>query len=96
MQGTINMPKSENNNFISKFVNYKIGVTPLPIFIVLVAIIYFASVTKKLPADMIGGFAIIIVLGTFFRRSWLKASSVKKHWWCCNFINNNTFYDGIF
>ncbi|ADK16870.1 Citrate/malate transporter [Clostridium ljungdahlii DSM 13528] len=66
MQGTINMPKSENNNFISKFVNYKIGVTPLPIFIVLVAIIYFASVTKKLPADMIGGFAIIIVLGTFF------------------------------
>ncbi|WP_406541817.1 hypothetical protein [Clostridium ljungdahlii] len=47
MQGTINMPKSENNNFISKFVNYKIGVTPLPIFIVLVAIIYFASVTKN-------------------------------------------------
>lgn len=55
----------EQKSFVSKIMNIKIGVIPLPLYIVLAAIIYGASVYNKLPADMIGGFAVIMIMGIF-------------------------------
>ncbi len=55
----------QRESFASKIMNVKIGVIPLPLYVVLVAIIYGASVYNKLPADMIGGFAVIMIMGIF-------------------------------
>ncbi|SDE29747.1 2-hydroxycarboxylate transporter family protein [Sporomusa acidovorans] len=41
----------------------KIGPLPLPIYLILAVIIYTASVYSKLPADMIGGIAVLMILG---------------------------------
>lgn len=78
MQKTVNTPEIEQNSFISKVINYKVGAIPLPIFIVLAVIIYLASATKKLPEDMIGGFAIIMILGTLFGDLGAKLPVLKK------------------
>jgi len=43
--------------------DYKIGVVPLPVFIILALIVYLASITGTLPKDMVGGFATVLVLG---------------------------------
>ncbi|MGO1988207.1 2-hydroxycarboxylate transporter family protein [Mammaliicoccus vitulinus] len=54
------------NNFKSlgdKLIKAKVGVLPLPLYVVLAAIILAASVYNTLPADMIGGFAVIMILG---------------------------------
>lgn len=46
-----------------KLMKAKVGVLPLPLYIVLAAIILTASIYNTLPADMIGGFAVIMILG---------------------------------
>jgi len=43
--------------------DYKIGVVPLLVFIILALIVYLASITGTLPKDMVGGFATVLVLG---------------------------------
>ena len=42
---------------------FKIGPLPLPIYIILAIIIFAASVYNKLPADMIGGIAVMMIIG---------------------------------
>ncbi|MGG1836358.1 hypothetical protein ABDI26_06190 [Bacillus mycoides] len=49
----------KSESFASKIMKVKIDVIPLPLYVVLAAIIYGSSVYNKLPADMIGGFAVI-------------------------------------
>ncbi|QWG36652.1 hypothetical protein EXW38_28245 (plasmid) [Bacillus mycoides] len=49
----------KSESFTSKIMKVKIDVIPLPLYVVLAAIIYGSSVYNKLPADMIGGFAVI-------------------------------------
>ena len=71
-------------NLSSKIMNVKIGVIPLPLYVVLAAIIYGASVYNKLPADMIGGFAVIMIMGIFLgdigmRIPILKISVVQQY-----------------
>lgn len=51
------------SGFLSKIVNLKLGVIPLPLYLVLATIVFAASYYGKLPKDMIGGFAIIMVMG---------------------------------
>ncbi|GAA3321394.1 hypothetical protein GCM10020331_037040 [Ectobacillus funiculus] len=63
---TLTYSESKETMFFKKIVNTKIGVIPLPLYIVLAAIIYAASVYNQLPADMIGGFAVIMIMGIFF------------------------------
>lgn len=46
-----------------RLINSKVGVLPLPLYLTLAAIILAASVYNTLPADMIGGFAVIMILG---------------------------------
>lgn len=55
----------ENNfkNIGDKLLKAKVGVLPLPLYVILAAIILTASIYNTLPADMIGGFAVIMILG---------------------------------
>lgn len=78
MQKAVNTPELRPNSFISKIINYKVGVIPLPLYIVLAAVIYFAAITNKLPADMIGGFAIIMILGALLGDLGLKLPVLKN------------------
>lgn len=52
-----------SSNIFTSFAEWKVGVVPLPLYLVLAAVIFAASVYNKLPADMIGGFAVIMVMG---------------------------------
>lgn len=60
-----------------KIRTYKIGVIPLPLYLVLAAIIYAASAYGKLPADMIGGFAIMMIMGIFLGDVGIKVPILK-------------------
>ncbi|WP_026573391.1 2-hydroxycarboxylate transporter family protein [Bacillus sp. UNC438CL73TsuS30] len=55
----------ENKSFLSKLASIKIGVVPLPLYIIIAVVVYAAAVYKQLPADMLGGFAVIMVMGIF-------------------------------
>lgn len=57
--------QSTNSGIFSTIFNYKIGTIPLPLYVVLSIVVIGASFVGKLPADMIGGFAIIMVMGMF-------------------------------
>jgi malate:Na+ symporter len=68
----------KNLGFLSKLGNIKIGVIPLPLYVILAAIIIGASFYGKLPADMVGGFAIIMILGIFLGDMGLKIPILKN------------------
>lgn len=55
----------QSQNVFTRMINLKIGVIPLPLYLVLASIVYGASIYNKLPADMIGGFAVIMIMGIF-------------------------------
>lgn len=63
--------------FLSKIVRLKLGVIPLPLYLVLAAIVFAASYYGKLPKDMIGGFAIIMVMGIFLGNVGAKIPILK-------------------
>ncbi|MDQ0246364.1 malate:Na+ symporter [Bacillus fengqiuensis] len=67
----------EKKGFLSKFNQLKVGVLPLPLYLVLAAIIYAASVYNQLPADMIGGFAVIMVMGILLGDIGMKVPILK-------------------
>lgn len=57
---------SDNNKSVfRKILSWKIGVIDLPVYIVLAAIILTAAYFNKIPANMLGGFAVIMILGIF-------------------------------
>lgn len=68
----------KNPGFLSKLGNMKIGVIPLPLYVILAAIIIGASFYGKLPADMVGGFAIIMILGIFLGDMGMKIPILKN------------------
>lgn len=45
------------------FLNFKVGPIPLPLYLILAAVIFSASAYGKLPADMIGGIAVMMIMG---------------------------------
>lgn len=61
----------------SKLIHMKVGIIPLPLYITLAVIIFIASVYNALPADMIGGFAIIMILGVLFGDLGMKIPILK-------------------
>ncbi len=57
---------SDNNKSVfRKIMSWKIGVIDLPVYLVLAAIILTAAYFNKIPANMLGGFAVIMILGIF-------------------------------
>ena len=65
MQRAKNVFQEISLSFFSKITRLKIGVVPLPLYIIIACIIFTASIYGKLPADMIGGFATIMIMGIF-------------------------------
>nr|MDH3161562.1 2-hydroxycarboxylate transporter family protein [Bacillus licheniformis] len=55
----------ENKNIFHKLINWKIGVIPFPLYIALALIVFLATYFNELPNDMLGGFAVIMILGIF-------------------------------
>lgn len=76
----MNEPKIEGQateNGFKRVLNYKIGVIPFPLYLILALIIYAASIYGKLPADMIGGFAVIMIMGILLGDVGLKIPVLK-------------------
>ncbi len=69
--------ENEEKGFFTKFKQVKVGVIPLPLYLVLAAIVYGASVYNQLPPDMIGGFAVIMVLGILLGDLGMKIPILK-------------------
>ncbi|MFS3927737.1 malate permease [Priestia aryabhattai] len=61
----------------SKINDVKVGVLPLPLYVVLALIVYGASVYNQLPPDMIGGFAVIMVMGILLGDLGMKIPILK-------------------
>ncbi|AKN32065.1 malate permease [Clostridium carboxidivorans P7] len=62
MQTTTDVPRNTDNLF-SKILQFKIGEIPIPLFIAISIIIFLSCHYKLLPIDMIGGFAVVMVMG---------------------------------
>lgn len=63
MQRAENMQQGVNLNIFSKIASFKVGVIPFPLYVLLASVVFGAAYYQKLPIDMIGGFAVIIVMG---------------------------------
>ena len=65
-----NLPQSTR---LSSLLNLKVGGMPLPMFVAIAIVTVLAAATKRLPNDMIGGFAVLmlsgLLLGEIGRRS---------------------------
>ena len=62
-QAKYDVQEGKSKGIWAKLMQIKIGVVPLPLYVTLAAIIFAASVYNTLPPDMIGGFAVIMILG---------------------------------
>ncbi|QHZ45787.1 2-hydroxycarboxylate transporter family protein [Bacillus sp. NSP9.1] len=58
-----NQNDQQNKNIFQKLISWKVGVIPFPLYIALALIIFLAAYFNQLPNDMLGGFAIIMILG---------------------------------
>lgn len=61
-----------------KLMQIKVGPIPLPLYLVFALIIFAASVLGELPNDMIGGFAVIIVMGVLLSDLGFKLPILKN------------------
>lgn len=68
---------AEKQGLLSKLNDIKVGVIPLPLYVVLALIIYGATVYNQLPPDMIGGFAVIMIMGILLGDLGLKIPILK-------------------
>ncbi|MDF0479847.1 2-hydroxycarboxylate transporter family protein [Vagococcus sp. PNs007] len=53
----------KKETFSDKVKTFQVGPVPLPVYLVLAAIILFTAYLEQLPVSMIGGFAVILSLG---------------------------------
>uniref|UniRef100_UPI0034A0A555 2-hydroxycarboxylate transporter family protein n=1 Tax=Saccharibacillus sp. CPCC 101409 TaxID=3058041 RepID=UPI0034A0A555 len=61
-----------------KVMRLKVGVVPLPLYLVLAVIIFAAAALGRLPNDMIGGLAVIIILGILLSDLGFKLPLLKN------------------
>lgn len=50
--------------FLEKWMAVKVGSVPLPVYVVLSAVIFVTALAQQLPINMLGGFAVILTLGS--------------------------------
>jgi malate:Na+ symporter len=67
----------EKDGLIQKILKIHVGPLPLPLYLIIFAIIYVASIIGKLPEDMIGGFAVIMIMGWLLGDIGLKVPVLK-------------------
>src|SRR5690349_6534683 len=64
---TLNAPDGGFVQRLRSLCAYEIGVIPLPIFLGIAIIVYLSAHLGFLPKNMIGGLAVIMTMGVFFR-----------------------------
>lgn len=69
--------EQDQSSIFKKLCSYKIGVIPLPLYLMLSVLIYAASIYGRLPVDMIGGFAVLMILGIFLGDVGIKVPILK-------------------
>lgn len=84
-----------SNGTTNRLINIKVGPIPLPLYLIMAAIIYVASVYGKLPADMIGGIAVMMVMGILLGDIGMPGTRTEGHWRPSNFIYFHSFYHGL-
>lgn len=57
-------PDEKNPSFLEKWMEIKVGSVPLPVYIALSAVILITAFAQQLPVNMLGGFAVILTLGS--------------------------------
>ena len=70
-----------NTSSVSKpnfFLNLKVGSIPLPLYLILATVIFSASAYGKLPADMIGGIAVMMIMGILLGDVGLRVPVLKE------------------
>ncbi|WNS80450.1 2-hydroxycarboxylate transporter family protein [Domibacillus sp. DTU_2020_1001157_1_SI_ALB_TIR_016] len=71
-------PSNEQKpSFFQKLNSITVGPVPLPLYVVLATVIYAASVYNQLPPDMIGGFAVIMIMGMLMGDLGMKIPILK-------------------
>lgn len=70
--------KTSEQSIFSKIAGMKVGVFPLPLYVLAAAIVFGAAYYQKLPIDMIGGFAVIIVMGAFLGEAGNRIPVIKN------------------
>jgi malate:Na+ symporter len=73
-QTVVSQPAGKKNH---PLLSFKIGSLPLPIYLILAVIIFGAAVWGKLPADMIGGIAVMMIMGMLLGDIGLKVPILK-------------------
>lgn len=74
-------PQSESarsDGFMAKVLRFKIGVIPVPVYLVLAVIIFAAAALGQLPNDMIGGLAVIMIMGVLLSHLGFKLPLLKN------------------
>ncbi|WP_442603264.1 2-hydroxycarboxylate transporter family protein [Paenibacillus sp. KN14-4R] len=71
------LPK-EKQGLWQRLMQLKVGVIPLPVYVVLALIIFAAAALGKVPNDMIGGFAVIIIMGVLLSDLGFKLPILKN------------------
>ena len=68
----VDISGKESESIFSRLMKYRLGIVPLPAFLIIATIVLLASqveimkegkAVSALPADMLGGFAVIMVFG---------------------------------
>ncbi|MEN8698590.1 2-hydroxycarboxylate transporter family protein [Bacillus infantis] len=55
--------REKKKGFFAKLGSIKVGAVPLPLYVLIALVVYAAAAYESLPADMIGGFAVIMAMG---------------------------------
>lgn len=74
---SIGFDATPEKTILQKSMDMHVGPLPLPIYILLAAVIFGAAYTAKLPIDMIGGFAVIMIMGWLFGDIGMKTPILK-------------------
>lgn len=64
-------------NWIKQLVQIKIGAIPLPLYVLLAVIVFAAAALNELPNDMIGGLAVIMIMGVLLSELGFKLPLLK-------------------
>jgi malate:Na+ symporter len=65
-------------DILQRLASIKVGPLPLPLFVAIAAVIFGAAYVGKLPADMIGGFAAIMMFGFLFAEIGARVPILKQ------------------
>lgn len=70
--------QTESKGWFHKILHLKVGVIPLPIYVVFAVIIFSAAALGRLPNDMIGGLAVIMIMGILLSDLGFKLPILKN------------------